>query len=497
MQVTETNAEGLKRDYKVVIPASEIDENVTARLTELSKTIQLPGFRPGKAPVALLKKKYGSSVMGEILEKSVGETSRKIITDNNLSPALQPKIEVTSFEEGGDLEFTMSVEVFPEVEPADFTKIKLERQIVPVDEKEIDESLQRIAESHKSSEPVTTKRKSKSGDIVVIDFVGKIDGTEFPGGKAEDYKLELGSGSFIPGFEDQLIGAKAGDQIDVKVNFPENYGAEDLAGKEASFDVTVKGLEEPKPAEIDDELAKKLGKDNLEDLKVAIREEHGRQYKDFSRSKLKRALLDELDALHTIDLPEGLIEQELQSINAQFADYKKNNPDDDDDQSDEDRQAEFEEMAKRRVKLGIILSEVGKRNNVEVAQEDINRAMMEQARQFPGHEQQMIDFLQQNPEAMQRLTAPIFEDKVIDSILESTTITDKEVTAEELLKQEEENEAKASKKKPAAKKKAAPKKKEAAKSDDDKGEEKPKAAPKKKPAAKKPAAKKAASKDED
>jgi len=455
MQVTEINAEGLKRDFKVVIPASEIDENVNTRLSEIAKTAQLPGFRPGKAPVALLRKKYGHAVMGEILEKSVGDSSQRVIRDNDLKPAVRPKIEVTKFDEGGDLEFSMTVEVFPAVEPTDFTKIKLERETVAVDEKEIEESLRRIAESNRTSEPVAADRKSKSGDVVVIDFVGKIDGNAFPGGAAEGYKLELGSGDFVPGFEDRLIGAGKGDRVEVNVTFPEDYGAEDLAGKAAVFDVDVKDIEETKPAEISDELAKKLGKENLEDLKTAVREEHGRRYKEFSRNKLKRALLDELDAAHALELPQGLIDQELHSIDAQFMEYRKSNPDDDDDSTEEERRAEFLEMAERRVKLGIVLSEIGRRNNVEIKQEDVNRAMLEQARQFPGEEERMIDFLQKNPRAMERVAAPVYEDKVIDFILEAATITDKRVSVEELMKSAEENEDKAVRKKVGSKKEAA------------------------------------------
>lgn len=453
MQVTETKNEGLSREFAVVIPASDVEIKVTERLKELSATIKLPGFRPGKVPMSLVRKRYGANVMGEVLERAVNETSTQVLTDHALRPAQQPKIEVTKFDEGGDLEYTIALEVLPAIELTDFSKISLERLVAKPDEAELQKSLDRMAEAYKTAEPIKGARKSKTGDVAVIDFVGKVDGVEFPGGKAEDYSLELGSGSFIPGFEEQLVGVKAGDDIEVKVSFPKEYGAEDLAGKDAVFDVKVKELRETAPAQIDDELAKKAGMDTLDDLKKAINEEHERGFKDVSRQKLKRALLDALAATYDFELPQSLVDGELESIEKQFEESKKAGHEEDDGKSDDDRKVEFKEIAERRVRLGLVLAEVGRTNEIKVSQEDLNKAMFQEAKRYPGQEQAVIDYFRQNPDAMQQLSSPIFEDKVIDFILEMTKVTDKVVDVETLLAPEDEDVSpKTSAKKPAAKK---------------------------------------------
>jgi len=479
MQVTETKTEGLLHEFNIVISAAEIEENVTSRLTELSKTARLPGFRPGKVPVSLLRKQYGPSVMGEVLEKTVNESSQSALNERELNPAVQPKIEITKFDEGADLEYTMAVEVLPSIEPMDFSKLKLERMVVKTDEEEVTKTLERLASAHKSSEPLKTKRKSKSGDIAIIDFVGKVDGEEFAGGKAEGYSLELGSGSFIPGFEDQLTGAKAGDHVEVKVQFPEEYGAEELAGKDAVFEVDVKELHEAVPAPIDDELAKKMGLEGLDQLKASISEEQERELKEVSRQHLKRELLDILDDSHSFDIPQGLVDNEIDNIwnqyQQQMAHAKEHGHDmgEDADKSEEEIKEEYREISERRVRLGLLLAEVGKVNNIQVSQDDINRGMMDEARRYPGQEQQVLEYFRSNPDAVQSLTAPILEEKVVDFIVELAKVSDKEVTADELLKEPEEKKpakkkAAAKKKAPAKKapaKKAAPKKK-AAKKDD-------------------------------
>ena len=470
MQVTETKTEGLLHEFTITVPAAEIETFVTNRLNELKKTIKLPGFRPGKVPPALLRKQYGPSIMGEVLERTVGETSQKAMEERDLRPVMQPKIEVIKFEDGSDLEYTMAIEVMPDVKPMDFSKIKLERMVVKADEEEITKALERLASAHKTSEPVSGSRKSKSGDITVIDFVGKVDGEEFAGGKAEDYSLELGTGSFIPGFEEQLIGAKVGDHVEVKVSFPKEYGAEELAGKDAVFDVDIKELRETAEAPIDDELAKKVGLEDLETLKKNIREEHEREFKDMARQRMKRLLLDELEAGHDFEIPQSLVENEFEGIWGQFEEHRKkaleqgSDEDPNEGKTDDELKDDYRGIAARRVRLGLLLAEIGRLNNIDISQEDLNRAMMAEAQRYQGQEQQVLEYFRNNPEAMQQIQAPLLEDKVVDFIFELAKVTDKNVSIDDLIKAPEE--AAPAKKKAAAKKKAPAKKKAAAKKDD-------------------------------
>tara|TARA_R110002012_G_scaffold180780_4_gene346658 strand:- start:1973 stop:3397 length:1425 start_codon:yes stop_codon:yes gene_type:complete len=469
MQVTETKNEGLAREFKVVVPAATIEEQVNAKLEEIKSQVRLPGFRPGKIPAKLLRQRYGKSVMGEVLEAAVNESTSKVLADNELRPAVQPKIEVTAFDEGKDLEYDISVEVIPAIEPMDFSKLTLTREVVELDDAKVTETLDRIAAAQGTTEALKRKRKSKSGDVLVIDFLGKVGGEPFEGGKAEDYELELGSGTFIEGFEDQLTGANAGDETVVKVTFPENYGSDELAGKDAEFDVTVKEIKEKKPAEIDDELAKKLGQDTLESLKEAIRKDFGREYQSVARQKLKRDLLDQLADNHTFDLPSSLVENELTGIIGQIKQAREAGQEDDETKgkSEEELTTEFREIAERRVLLGLLLAEVGRNNNIQITQDDINKVLVAEAQKYPGQEQQVIEFYKNNPQALQALQGPVYEDKVVDYIVELAKVEEKTVTVEELLKPEEEDEApkadaeekapakKAAAKKPAAKKKAA------------------------------------------
>lgn len=496
MQVTETKTEELLREYTIMVPASEIDAHVDERLKEVGQTVNLPGFRPGKAPMSLLKKKYGQNVMGEVLDKVISDNVRKTLTEKELKPAMQPKVEITKFEEGSDLEYTIAVELLPEIKLMDFSKLKLERLVAEAEDKDIDTALERLADVHKISETVESKRKLKNGDVAVIDFVGSVDGEEFPGGKGDDYPLELGSGSFIPGFEEQVVGAKVGDALDVKVSFPEEYGAAELAGKDAVFAVTVKELRESQPHPYDDELAKKVGMDTLDELKQKIRDDHGDEFNAMSRSRMKRELLDMLADGHDFTLPGGLVSQEADAIWGQLEEARKSGQnvldDEDKDKSDEELRADFDDIAARRVRLGLVLSEVGHVNQLQVGQEDVNKAIMAECRKYPGQEKAVMDYYAQNAEAREQMSAPLYEDKVVDFIMELAKVTDKTVSAEELMQVPDEK----PKKKAAAKKKAPAKKKAATKkADDDKPAEKKAAA--KKPAAKKPAAKKAAAKKKD
>ena len=438
MQVTETKSEGLSREYKVALPAKEIEEKLSHRLKEMARTAQLPGFRPGKVPVSLLRKKYGPSVMGEILERAVNDSSQQAMAEKGLRPAMKPEIEITSFEDGGDLEYTIAIEILPDIKPSDFSTIKLERRVRDGGEAEIDKALAEIAATHGTSAPARKKRKTRTGDVVIIDFVGRVDGNEFAGGKAEGYELTLGSGSFIPGFEEQLIGVEAGDDISVKVKFPDSYGAAELSGKDVVFEVSMKELRETVPSAIDDELAKKLGMENLEALKNSIREEHDREFNNMSRLLLKRSLLDVLADTHDFEVPDKLLEREFETIWKQFEEQRKKAKQADalleEDKTDDEHKKEFREIAERRIRLGLLMSEVGRSNNLQISQEDLNRQLMAEASRHPGHEKEVMEQYKNNPEAMESLSAPIYEDKVVDFILEQVSVTEKKTTMEELMK---------------------------------------------------------------
>ncbi|MDP4796312.1 MAG: trigger factor [Rhodospirillales bacterium] len=490
MQVTEIKSEGLSREYKVALPAKEIEEKVAHRLSEIAKTASMPGFRPGKVPASLLRKRYGPSIMGEVLESAVSSSAEQAIAEKGVRPVSRPEFEVTSFEDGKDLEYTMSFDILPEISIPDFSKVKIERMVPKVEEKDVEETLKRIADANKTSEPITTKRKTKSGDMVIIDFVGKIDGEAFAGGAAEGYSLELGSGNFIPGFEDQLIGVNAGDAVEVKVAFPAEYGAEALAGKDAVFDVKVNEIHETKPSPIDDDLAKLAGAESLDKLREMVREEQGREFKEYGRMLVKRRLMDQLADLVEFDVPPRLSDQEYNSIIHQWQHEQHGSDAAHADQHDHEEAhaiepdseqvAEFRMIANRRVRLGLLLNEIGRANNIQIGQDDLNKAMISEARKYPGQEQQVMEYFKKNPQALEQAAAPIYEDKIIDFVLEMVKVTDKTATMEDLIKEiEAENEAQESKSD-----KAKPKKKAAAK-DSDGDSDKKKAAPKKKAAAKK------------
>lgn len=454
IEVTETSAEGLKHEFKVVVPSTSIEERVDAKLGELANTISLPGFRPGKVPMSLLKKRYGSTVMGEVVEETVNEGAQKALTDQGLRPALQPKIEITKFEEGGELEYTLLVEVLPDIAPDDFSTIEVEQLKTQPTEEDVQTHLDRLAEAQTTFE-TEENRKAETGDAVIIDFVGRRDSKEFEGGSAKDFQLVLGSGSFIPGFEDQLVGATAGQHLDVSVTFPEAYGAEELAGQDAVFEVDVKEVKRPEKAVIDDEFAIKMGLDTLDELKKTLNNQIKSDYDRVSRNRAKRKLLDELADRYDFEVPSGLIDAEFEAIWEQFGAQVPNSEGEtvELEKSEDELKAEYKEIAERRVRLGLLLSEVGHRNNIEVHQEELNRAMAEQARRYPGQEREIIKHLQEDPQAMSQLQAPIFEDKVVDFILEMANVTEREVTPDELLNEPEDDEAK-EKSEPKAKSKA-------------------------------------------
>ena len=469
MNVTETLTEGLKREFKVVISANDIDTKINERLSELAPTLRLPGFRPGKVPTQLVKKRFGQSVLGEVLEKSVNDSSQKTLDDRGLRPALQPSIEVTSFEEGKDLEFSLTVELMPEIDPIDFSAISIEKLVATPGDKEINEALEKLADQHKGSEPIKTKRASKIGDIVVIDFKGSVKGEPFEGGSAEGHQLELGSNQFIPGFEEQLVGKKAGSSIKVKVTFPEPYSQPTLAGQDAVFDTKLIEIREKSPIEINDEFAKLFGLDDLEALKGALKGQLEQELSQASRAQLKRKLLDILEEGKTFDVPKGMADQEYESIcraiNQTSAEQSQQETQEqtapDASLSEEDRE-EYRKIAERRVRLGLLLQEVGRLNNIEVTEDEVKGALFKEVSRYPGQEQQIMELYQKNPEAMASIRAPIFEDKIVDFITEMATVTEKTVSPEQLMSPPEEaidQSSEKPKKKPT--KKAKPKKKAA------------------------------------
>lgn len=441
MQITETSAEGLRRDYKVVITTQDIDSRVQTRLIEVGKTVKMPGFRPGKVPMPILKQRYGMSVLGEVLEAAVQESVDKLVADNKLRPALQPDVKaVEPFAEGKDFTIDVAVELLPEFEPADLSGVEIEKPVATVADDAVAESLGRLSKGRRTTEKVEEDRAAVSGDILLIDFDGSVDGEKRPGMKGEGHELELGSNSFIPGFEDQLVGAKAGSDVTVKVTFPTEYHAAELAGKDAVFEVKVHEIRAAKDAELNDELAKSFGFDDLEGLKTAITERIGEEYASTSRLRAKRALLDKLAELHSFDVPAGMVEIEFEQIWKRLQDELARGGADaeDKDKDEEALKAEYRDIAVRRVRLGLLLSEIGRRNNIAVTREELNKAMIDEVRRYPGQEQQVFDFFRKNPQAVESLRAPIYEDKVVDFILGSVKVNEVTVSVDELMRDPDE-----------------------------------------------------------
>jgi trigger factor len=441
MQITETSTEGLKHEFKVTVGADDIAQRVESRLKELGRQVRLPGFRPGKVPITVLRQRYGTSVMGEVLERAVNDSSSEAMREHKLRPALQPKVEIVSFNEGKDLEYKLAVEVLPEVAPMNFAELKLERLRPDVPDAEVDSALERIARQQRKD--AVADRPAEKGDIVVIDFTGRVDGTEFPGGSAKSQRLELGGGQFIPGFEDQLVGAKSGDKRDVAVTFPADYGASELAGKNAVFETEVKEVRAITPQPIDESLAEAVGMENLAGLRDAVRQQIEREYSGIARQRLKRQLLDRLAERHHFPVPQGMVDIELNVIWKQYEAERERlkqqgNADPDAAKTETELKSEYRDIAERRVRLGLLLSEVGRSNNIQVAQEEINRALAEEARRLPGREREVIEFYRNQPGALDQLRAPLFENKVIDYILEIADVTDRSVPISELLKDDEE-----------------------------------------------------------
>lgn len=432
MNVTELKSEGLKKEFKVTISSADFEKKVDEKIKQVAKNAKLPGFRAGKAPFAMLKKKYKDSVMGEALDEAVRTTVAELVKDKKLRPAAQPDVKITAFGEDKDIEFEVSVENLPEIKVKDFAGIALDKYIAEVPAEEVEKALSYLSQARKETAPVD--RAAKKGDVVMIDFVGSIDGVEFKGGKGSGYPLELGSGAFIPGFEDQLIGTKGGDKVDVKVKFPDTYHAKDLAGKEAVFATDVKEVREQKPVEINDEFAKSMGEESLAKLKETIAARIKNDYESASRMKIKRQLLDLLDKEYDIEVPASLVEAEFKGIMDQYEQAKKYNQLDENEKSksEDELKAEYKEIAVRRVKLGLVLSQIGQEAEVSIKPEDINEAIMNEAKKYPGQEQMVLDYYLKNKSAVEGLKAPIFEEKIVDYIISKAKVTEKTVSVEDL-----------------------------------------------------------------
>jgi trigger factor len=529
MNVTETTADGLKRELTITVPANEVEDKIIHRLGELGRSIRIPGFRPGKVPLPLLRKRYGPAVRGEVLESAVQDSSAEAMREHNLRPALPPRVEIVSAAEGSDFEYKISLEIMPEMPEPDFATLGLEKLIVDVPDEEIDRAVERIAEGQRKSEAV--ERPAEAGDILVADVVGRAGEEEIPGSRGEGRQIELGAEGLLPGFTDQLVGVGGGETREVRVSFPEDYGNPDLAGKEGVFEVAVKEVRHRLPATLDDELAKAVGLDTLAELRQEIRQRMQRDYAGVARQRLKRGLLDKLAERYDFAVPPGMVEMEFNSIWAQYeadktrqreaaaepgdpppsteegpidaaalvapeetalegaserapasaeADKPQASHDDpavhhaishpgsaeepidaaaivapeetalegasdsepaaagagDEDEDDEKAKAEFRHIAERRVRLGLLLAEVGRNANITVSQEELNQALTQEARRLPGYERQVIDYYRKNPEALNNLRAPIFEDKVVDFIVELAKPDERKVTLQELMTDE-------------------------------------------------------------
>lgn len=435
MQVTETLNEGLKRGYSITVTAAELDAKVQEKLLEAQPEVEMKGFRKGKVPMALLRKQFGPRIMGEVMQESVDGAMSQHFEDSGDRPAMQPDVKMTNedWKEGDDVNVEMSYEALPEIPDVDFAAITLEKLVVKADDEAVTEALGNLAETAQDFKARKKGSKAKDGDQVVIDFLGKVDGEAFEGGAAEDYPLVLGSNSFIPGFEDQLVGVKAGEEKDVTVSFPEDYQAENLAGKEAVFECKIKEVKAPAAAEINDEMAKKFGAEDLEALKGQIAERLEAEYAGAARAVMKRGLLDALDTAVSFDLPPSLVDAEAGQIAHQLW-HEKNPEVEGHDHPEIEASDEDKKLAERRVRLGLLLAELGQKAEVEVTDAEMSQAVMAQARQYPGQERQFFEFVQNNPQMQQQLRAPLFEDKVVDHVFEQATVTEKEVSKDDLQK---------------------------------------------------------------
>ncbi len=432
--------EGLKHEFSITVPRQVVDAQKQLRLVEISKTAKYPGFRPGKVPMAVVEQRHGETARAEALDQAVSDAAEAALSEHKLRPAMQPKIELVSFAEDKDVEFKLAVEVLPEVKIGDFGAIALERPVAEVEPARIDETISNFAKRMREPEAVTEARAAKMGDVLVIDFDGSVDGEKRDGMKGDDHRLELGSKSFIDTFEEQLVGSKVGDKKVIKVTFPEAYHAAELAGKKAEFAVIVKELRAPKPVELNDDLAKEMGFDGIDKLRERVKTDMEVDYTRISRAFIKRKLMDKLADSHKFEVPTGLMDAEFGSIWKQVEESKKRGdlPAEDKGKSDDELKKEYTNIAERRIRLGLLLAEVAQVNKIEVTSDQLRNALMEEARKYPGQEKAVFDYYTQTQGAMERLRAPLLEEKVIDFIIGKTKVTDKKITSEELLALPEE-----------------------------------------------------------
>jgi len=449
MQVNETLNEGLKRTLEMRIPASELSKQLDDKLNELKDTVSLKGFRPGKVPFAHMKKTYGRSVMGDVMQDAINVGVQSTMEERKEKAAVQPKIDLPEdeavmtkvFEGESDLEFTVSYEILPEVKLGDFKKIKLERPVVEVSDEDVQTQFDAIVEQNRPYAAKDEGKKAENGDRLNVKFLGKVDGVPFDGGASEGSPLVLGSGSFIPGFEEQLVGLKQGDEKVIEVKFPDEYNAEALAGKDATFDVEVLGIETPSAVELDDEFAKTLGLESIEQLREMITDQIGGQFKSLTGQRVKRLVLDELDAMHKFEVPGQLVDQEFEGIwQRVMHDIEHHGRSFEDEGTTEEKaREEYTAIAERRVRLGLVIAEVGNTNKIEVSEEEHQQALIAEVQKYPGQEQQVYDYFRNNQNALAGLRAPIFENKVVDFVVELADVTDTTVTKEELVKLVEES----------------------------------------------------------
>ena len=440
MQVNETLSEGLKREFTIVVPSSDVEAEIETRLLELSKTVKMKGFRPGKVPLSIVRRQYRPAVLGEVLERTIQSSSQKAIDERELRPALQPKIEITDYSDGEDLEYKMDIEILPDIEIGNLSEISLTRMISEVDDEKVDEGLKRIAENDKQFKAVEEDRGAESGDALVIDFKGTIEGAELEGTSADDFEIEIGSATFIPGFEDQLIGAKVGEHRQINIEFPADYPEESAAGKPALFEVDVKELRQRTETVIDDVMAKRQGLDDLAALKDMVRDGLKRQFDEASKARLKRSLLDDLADRYEFEVPLGMIDQEFETIWTQVKrdlEQAKSTFEEAMEQSEEEASAEYRRIAERRVRLGLLLSEIGRENEISIERDDLLNAALESARGF-SNPQQVLEFYRSNSNALERFRAPVFEDKVVAFLTELADIKDSVVDVEELFRDPDE-----------------------------------------------------------
>ena len=443
MQVTETLSDGLKRAFTVVVPAGDIESRRTARLVDLGKSLRLPGFRPGKVPMTIVRQRYGTAVTAEVVEAQVNEATQKVLTDRGLRPAMQPKVEVISLDAAGegvkDLEFKVELELLPEIAMPDFAAIQLTRRRAEVQGETVDKALGELATRNRELVDLTPEeletRTAATSDVLTVDYLGRIDGEAFPGGTGADMDVEIGGAGFIPGFSEGMTGMKPGESRIIDVNFPEEYGAKELAGKAATFEITAKKLRGAKLPAIDDELGKKLGFEGLEPVRAAITEQMQREYDQLARLRLKRELLDTLAGIASFPAPEGMVEAEFAQIWQRIeADRAADKLDEEDKPKDEAvLRAEYRAIAERRVRLGLLLAEIGRVNSLTVGADEMTRAMRTEASRYPGQEQQVMEFFRANPQSIEALRGPLYEDKVVDYVLELASVTDLVVTPEELV----------------------------------------------------------------